>query len=103
MDAIVGTMWTIVHDRLCYGKVCAHWVSKQLIDQQKELHMGIAYGNQSLFRYHEDPTFLDRIITGDESWCNPYEPEAKRDSMQWKHMSSLFIKKFKPVVSEGKV
>ncbi|KAH7937966.1 hypothetical protein HPB49_018348 [Dermacentor silvarum] len=61
---------------LRYGKVCAQWVPKQLTDQHKELRMGLAL--RHLFRYHEDPAFLERIVTGDESWC---EPETKRDSM----------------------
>ena len=32
MDISVGTVLTIVHDRLCYQKVCAHWVPKQHTD-----------------------------------------------------------------------
>lgn len=101
VDVSLGTMWTIVHDRLRYRKVCAQWVPKQLTDQHKELRMGLAL--QHLFRYHEDPAFLHRIVTGDESWCHHYEPETKRDSMQWKHVSSPPSQKFKGVASAGKV
>jgi hypothetical protein len=36
---------------------------------------------------------LDRIITGDESWCFQYEPEKKCQSMQWKTSASLRPKK----------
>ena len=32
-----------------------------------------------------------------------YEPESKRQSMQWKHPSSLANKKFKTQASAGKV
>ena len=32
-----------------------------------------------------DPTFLDRIITTDETWLHYYEPEDKRMSMVWKN------------------
>ncbi|GFW13850.1 histone-lysine N-methyltransferase SETMAR [Trichonephila clavipes] len=67
-------------------KVCAAWVPKQLTDQQKELRMGLEL--QQLFRYQEDHSFMKRIVTGDETWCHHYEPETKRDSMQWKHASS---------------
>ena len=94
VDVSYGTVWTIVHDRLRYRKVCAAWVPKQLTDQQKELRMGLAL--QHLFRYQEDPAFMERIVTGDETWCHHYEPETKRDSMQWKHASSPPPKKFKP-------
>ncbi|KAF8781630.1 hypothetical protein HNY73_012008 [Argiope bruennichi] len=37
------------------------------------------------------------------SWCHHYEPETKRDNMQWKHTSSPSPKKFKAVASAGKV
>lgn len=40
VDVSVGTVWTIVHDRLRYRKVCAQWVPKQLTDQHKELRTG---------------------------------------------------------------
>ncbi|KAL4156059.1 hypothetical protein QTP88_000094 [Uroleucon formosanum] len=30
-----------------------------------------------------DPTLLDRVITGDESWYFQYDPETKRQSQQW--------------------
>jgi hypothetical protein len=29
--------------------------------------------------------FLSRIVTGDETWLHHYEPESKRQSMEWKH------------------
>ncbi|XP_037564471.1 histone-lysine N-methyltransferase SETMAR-like [Dermacentor silvarum] len=100
-DVSIGTVWTIVYDRLRYQKVCAQWVLKQLTDQHKELRMGLAL--QYLFRYHEDPAFPEWIITGEESWCHHYEPATKRDSMQRKHASSPPPKKCKAVASAGKV
>ncbi|XP_035209189.1 uncharacterized protein LOC118183704 [Stegodyphus dumicola] len=66
VDVNYGTVWTIVHDRLRYRKVCAPWVLKQLTDKQKELRMGLAL--QHLFRYREDPAFMERIVTDDETW-----------------------------------
>ncbi|XP_055939025.1 histone-lysine N-methyltransferase SETMAR-like [Argiope bruennichi] len=63
--------------------------------------MGLALHH--LFWYREDPAFLERIVTGDESWCHHYESETKRDSMQWKHTSSPPPKKFKAMMSAGKV
>ncbi|GFW66004.1 histone-lysine N-methyltransferase SETMAR [Trichonephila clavipes] len=87
--------------RVTLRMVCAAWVLKQLTDQQKELRMGLAL--QHLFQYQEDPAFMKRIVTGDETWCHHYEPETKRDSMQWKHASSPLPKKFRAVKSAGKV
>ncbi|GFW79767.1 hypothetical protein TNCV_2589871 [Trichonephila clavipes] len=63
--------------------------------------MGLAL--QHLFRYQEDPAFMKRIVTGDETWCHHYESEIKRDSIQWKHASSPPPKKFRAVKSAGKV
>jgi len=36
---------------------------------------------------------LDRVITGDETWCFQYDPETKRQSKQWKTENSPRLKK----------
>ncbi|GFY62219.1 histone-lysine N-methyltransferase SETMAR [Trichonephila inaurata madagascariensis] len=95
VDVSYGTVWTIVHDRLRFRKECAAWAPKQLIDQQKKLRMGLAL--QHLFRYQKEPAFMKRIDSGDETWCHHYEPETKRDGIQWKHASSSPTKKFRAV------
>jgi histone-lysine N-methyltransferase SETMAR len=51
----------------------------------------------------EGDASLHRIVTGDESWVYHYEPENKRQSMQWKHPSSPANKKFKTQASAGKI
>ncbi|GFW88301.1 histone-lysine N-methyltransferase SETMAR [Trichonephila clavipes] len=61
VDVSYGTVWTIVHDRLRFRKVCAACVLKQLTDQQKELRIGLAL--QHLFWYQEHPAFMKRIVT----------------------------------------
>jgi hypothetical protein len=30
-----------------------------------------------------DKNFLNKIITGDETWCFAYDPETKRQSSEW--------------------
>jgi len=56
-----------------------------------------------LARYREEgDNFLQQIVTGDETWIHHYEPESKRQSMQWKHPSSPVAKKFKTQPSVGK-
>ncbi|GBM70254.1 hypothetical protein AVEN_270828-1 [Araneus ventricosus] len=78
-----GTVHTTVHQHLQYSKVCAEWVPKHLtIDHQKQ-RMGLSL--QHLIRYAEDPSILERIVAGHESWCHHYTPESKKTSMQWKH------------------
>ena len=52
-------------------------------------------------RFEADPyRFVERFLTQDE--CH-FEPETKRQSMQWKHSISPAPKKAKVVSSAGKV
>jgi histone-lysine N-methyltransferase SETMAR len=52
---------------------------------------------------HEGDAFLHQTVTGDESYVYHYEPQSKRQSMQWKHPSSPANRKFKTQTSAGKV
>ena len=75
---------------------------RQLSDDHKRARQTIC--QEHLDRdAREGDAFLHRIVTGDESWVSHYEPESKRQSMQWKHPSSPANKKFKTQVSAGKV
>jgi len=56
-----------------------------------------------LAHYREGDNFLQQIVIGDETWIHHYEPESKRQSMQWKHASSPVAKKFKMQLSAGKL
>jgi hypothetical protein len=47
--------------------------------------------------------FCPRIVTGDETWANHYEPETKRQSLEWHHPQSPRKKKFKTTPSAGRV
>ena len=51
----------------------------------------------------EDPSILERIVTGNETWVHHYDPESKRQSMEWRHPSSPVQKKFKRQPSAKKV
>jgi len=46
---------------------------------------------------------LSQNVTGDETWAHHYEPEMKRQSMEWHHPQSPKKKKFKTTPSAGKV
>ena len=50
-----------------------------------------------------DPNFLSRVITGDESWCYGYDPESKLASSQWKTPPSPRPKKIRQVRSNVKI
>ena len=87
---------------LGYTKVCARWVPRQLTDQLKQSRLDIC--KQMMQRCEsEGDEFMNSIVTGDESWAHHYEPETKRQSMQWRHLGSPSPKKFKCVPSAGKV
>jgi hypothetical protein len=51
---------------------------------------------------HEDPSFISRIITGDESWIYSYDPETKQQSSQRKSPQSPRAKKTQQVWSSTK-
>jgi histone-lysine N-methyltransferase SETMAR len=57
-------------------------------------------GQELLNRYRlERDDFLKNIATGDESWVHHYDPENKRQSMEYRHPGSPSVKKFKTVPS----
>ena len=97
-----GQAYAMMHDQLNFRKVCARWVPKQLTAENQQIRMGLALEN--LCRYHsEGEHMLSRIVTGDETWVHYFQPESKRASMQWKHPFSPIAKKFKVVLSVGKL
>jgi histone-lysine N-methyltransferase SETMAR len=97
----LGTAQTIVAE-LGYSKVCARWVPRQLTEELKVKRINIC--TDLLQRYaSEGDAFMNSIVTGDESWAHHYEPETKRQSLQWHHLGSPSPKKFKVTASAGKV
>jgi histone-lysine N-methyltransferase SETMAR len=58
-----------------------------------------------LTRYHADgDTFLNQIVTGDETWVSHFTPMSKHQSCEWHHLwSPKKPRKFKQVVSMRKI
>jgi histone-lysine N-methyltransferase SETMAR len=50
----------------------------------------------------DDPNFISKVITGDESWVYGYDPETKQQSSQWKSPNSPRPKKARRVRSNVK-
>ena len=89
-------------EHLGYHKVCARWVPRMLTEDHKTQRMAMC--RDLLDHYEaEGDKFLHSIVTGDETWCHHYEPESKRQSMEWRHANSPSKKKFKTQPSAGKV
>ncbi|GFR91501.1 histone-lysine n-methyltransferase setmar-like protein [Elysia marginata] len=77
----------IVTTVLGYRKVCAHWVPRQHTVEMKAQRKNVC--TQYLKRYNtEGEAFLQRILTGDESWAHHYGPECKAQSMEYRHKTS---------------
>ena len=101
-DISFGSALNIIHECLGYRKVSCRCVPKYLDDVMKGKRM-IASLNH-LQRYAEEgDNFLDRIVTGDETWVLHYTPESKQQSMVWKHPQSPVRKKFRTAPSVHKV
>ena len=78
------------------------WVPKELTEECKRRRLDVCSRHLAHYR-EEGDNFLQQIVTGDETWIHHYEPESKRQSMQWKHPSSSVAKKFKTQSSAGKL
>ena len=90
-----------IMDTLGYSNVCARWVPRQITEAHKQSRLGACF---ELLKYcHSDKTFLQQIVTGDETRVHHFEPDSKRASMEWRHPTSPRSKKFKFQQSSGKV
>ena len=102
----VGILKELVHHivthLLGYRKVSARWVPRQLTlemkTQRKEMCIHL------LKRYNkEGEAFLERVVTGDESWVHHFNPESIVQSMEYRHKTSPSPSKFKVIASASKV
>jgi len=81
----------ILREELKMRKVCAKMVPKLLSDEQKERRKKLCL--ELLQRIENEPDLLTLIITCDETWVFTYDPETKRQSIQWKSTPSSRPKK----------
>lgn len=72
-------------------KVCAKMVPKVLTDDQKSCRVETCQENLDMCK--RDRKFLNNVITGDETWAFKYDPETKRQSLEWHTHSSPRQKK----------
>lgn len=85
--ARLGLSKTSVHramqDHLHMSKVSARWVPKLLSAVQKQERVRCA--SEFLRLCGDQPTeIFERIVTGDETMVLYYDPESKRESMEWR-------------------
>ncbi|GFU54688.1 histone-lysine N-methyltransferase SETMAR [Trichonephila clavipes] len=96
------TLHKVVSEKLQFCKLCARWVPRLLTEEHKLKRIACAL--DFLDRYHkEGDQFLERIVTGDETWVSHITPESKRQSMEWRHTNSPVRVKAKRTISTRKV
>jgi len=86
-----GTVQTILTCDLNMDRVAAKFVPRLLTPEQKEHRVAICQELRQ--RAVDDPSFMSRVITGDESWVYGYDPETKQQSSQRKSPGSPRPKK----------
>ena len=65
-------------------RVCACWVPILLVPEQKTVRVEI-YTELQQRLSDEGDSFLNKVITCDETWFHFFEPESKQQSSMWKH------------------
>ena len=96
-----GSVYTIIHEHLGMSKVSARWVPRNLNMQDRQQRVE---SSQELEVYNANPEdFHTRLVTGDETWLHHWDPDTKKESMQWKRPGSPPPKKFRTQPSASKV
>ncbi|KAJ4427328.1 hypothetical protein ANN_24948 [Periplaneta americana] len=95
-----GTCYKILSDDLNMSRVTQHSVPRILSQDQRDDRTTIC--GDLISSADNDPTLLNRIITGDETWCFLYDPQLKRHSATWKTPLSSRQKKPRQDRSKGK-
>ncbi|UYV64570.1 hypothetical protein LAZ67_3001201 [Cordylochernes scorpioides] len=83
--SLVGS---IIKEDLQLKKTPSKFVPKMLTIQQKE---------------NQNPDWKEKVITGDETWVYGYDPETKRQPMEWKGKNEPRTKKSRLCKSKNKV
>lgn len=98
----VGSVEKILHDELGLNKMAARWVPKMLTRDQKRIRQLTSETNLAII--NQDPDgFLERFLTVDETWVHHFDPESKRQSIEWRHRGLPPPRKFRSTTSAGKV
>jgi len=79
----IGSVIEILHNRLEMSKISSRWVprllTKQMMATRRDLSLVF------LNKFDQAPeNFLQRIVTGDETWLYLHDSESKQASMEWR-------------------
>ena len=94
-DISNGSVYTIIHEHLGMSKVSARWVPRYLNMQDSQQR--VESSQELLEVYNANPEdFHTRLVTGDETWLHHWDPDTKKESMQWKRPGSPHLRNFVP-------
>ena len=71
--------------------IVAKFIPKILLPEQKEHHVAVA--NDLFQTSTNEPDFLKKVITGDESQVYGYDPDRKSQLFPWKLLDSPCLEK----------
>ena len=78
------------------------WVPRLLTEDHTVQQKAIT--SEMLRRYRDEgDVYLVSIVTGDKTWFHHFDPETKRQSMEWHHLDSPTKKKPKTMPSAKKI
>lgn len=101
LDLSVGCIHRVIREDLNMRRLCARWIPKMLTEEQKARRVSSCVSFLTRVE-REGDTFLDRIVTVDETWISLYDPETKQQSSMWKGPGSPSPTKFKMARSTKK-
>ncbi|XP_062609971.1 histone-lysine N-methyltransferase SETMAR-like [Saccostrea cucullata] len=76
-----GTVQEILTSKLNMRRVCASWVPRLLLPEQIRVRVNACRSYVSEYE-KEQNSFINRIITCDETWVHFYEPEILKDYLR---------------------
>ena len=101
LDMGFRTVHRILKDELNMSRVSARWVLRLL--KNHEMDRRVMDSKTFLRRFEkEGDTFLNRIITTDETWLFYFDPKTKQQLSQWKSSNSPPPRKARMSRSMGK-
>ncbi|UYV72341.1 hypothetical protein LAZ67_9002711 [Cordylochernes scorpioides] len=89
------TIGRIVTEDLKLKKTPAKVIPRFLTNEQKLCRLATCEDMLEMTR--TDPEWKDKIITGDETWVYGYDPEAKRQSAEWRGQGEPRPKKIQDI------
>ncbi|UYV67920.1 hypothetical protein LAZ67_5002503 [Cordylochernes scorpioides] len=79
-------------EHLNMKKLCGYFGPRNLTDRQRETRLSIC--KDSIKTENNDSEFLKTIITGDETWYFLFDPQTKKQSLEWHTQILLGRRKF---------